>query len=389
MNEVASIDTEISYNSDQNRLGIDSPPQTADIVSSDCSKPSSEEDSKTSDISLRPEEINNTPTDRYGFFITDKNRAGLSLSQIEIQRLKSKENERTRKWIKMVKNWDTVINMKTKKLKRRIRKGIPDIVRAKVWIYLADIEKYKKLYPCDLMKPIPQNILNETEIDEIERDLDRTFPRHAQFTRRGGEGQKALRRILQNYVIFDKETGYCQGMGFIAAMLLTYMVEEDAFYCLVSAMQRQKAFLSIHVEVPLKDLFKANFVVAQYMISTYWSLLAEIYPKLYTHLITENMHPSMFATEWFLTMFSRSFPFELVTRVWDVFWSEGYKIVYRVALALIKSISKLLKQSDFENIMRLLKELPYNINVTDIMEVPITTERMHALENFHKHVGPS
>ena len=35
-------------------------------------------------------------------------------------------------------------------------------------------------------------------------------------------------------------------------------------------------------------------------------------------------------------MYCRGFSFDLVTRVWDVFFSEGYKIVFRVALALVK-----------------------------------------------------
>jgi Rab-GTPase-TBC domain len=35
-------------------------------------------------------------------------------------------------------------------------------------------------------------------------------------------------------------------------------------------------------------------------------------------------------------MYCRGFSFDLVTRVWDVFFNEGYKIVYRVALALVK-----------------------------------------------------
>lgn len=43
-----------------------------------------------------------------------------------------------------------------------------------------------------------------------------------------------------------------------------------------------------------------------------------------------------YATEWLLTMYCRGFSFDLVTRVWDVFFSEGYKIVFRVALALVK-----------------------------------------------------
>jgi hypothetical protein len=48
-----------------------------------------------------------------------------------------------------------------------------------------------------------------------------------------GYGQDSLRNVLTYYAVFDKEVGYCQGMGFIAAMFLTYMPEEDAFYTLV------------------------------------------------------------------------------------------------------------------------------------------------------------
>lgn len=46
-----------------------------------------------------------------------------------------------------------------------------------------------------------------------------------------GPGQQSLRRILIWYAALDPDVGYCQGMGFIAALLLSYMVEEDAFYC--------------------------------------------------------------------------------------------------------------------------------------------------------------
>lgn len=47
----------------------------------------------------------------------------------------------------------------------------------------------------------------------------------------------ALRQLLQWYAITDKEIGYCQGMGFIAGMLLTYMPVEEAFYCFYAAMK--------------------------------------------------------------------------------------------------------------------------------------------------------
>ena len=77
-------------------------------------------------------------------------------------------------------------------------------------------------------------------ISQIERDIDRTFPRHLQFEKEGGGtsvGQEALRRLLQLYAKTDKDVGYCQGMAFIAGLLLTYMPEENAFYCFLAALK--------------------------------------------------------------------------------------------------------------------------------------------------------
>lgn len=50
------------------------------------------------------------------------------------------------------------------------------------------------------------------------------------------KGQHALRNLMQWYAVLDPEVGYCQGMGFIAALLLTYLIEEHAFYCFYSLM---------------------------------------------------------------------------------------------------------------------------------------------------------
>lgn len=81
------------------------------------------------------------------------------------------------------------------------------------------------------------SLLDPTAAEEIDRDIDRTFPRHLMFLEDGGAGQQSLRRMLQAYAVLDPEVGYCQGMGFIAALLLTYMIEERAFTVFYFALQ--------------------------------------------------------------------------------------------------------------------------------------------------------
>ena len=41
--------------------------------------------------------------------------------------------------------------------------------------------------------------------------------------------------------------------------------------------------------------------------------------------------------QWFITVFTYNFHFEFSTRVWDCFLSEGWKVAFRVGLALLKA----------------------------------------------------
>ena len=56
-------------------------------------------------------------------------------------------------------------------------------------------------------------------------------------------------------------------------------------------------------------------------------------------------------------------------RVWDIFLQEDFKIVYRVALALIKNVEKKLLAATFEGIMGLLRRLPENTDAAAVMEI--------------------
>lgn len=56
--------------------------------------------------------------------------------------------------------------------------------------------------------------------------------------------------------------------------------------------------------------------------------------KLSNQILSNNLTPAMYATQWFLTAFTQRFPYDLVTRVWDMFLLEDWKVFYRVCLAL-------------------------------------------------------
>lgn len=72
---------------------------------------------------------------------------------------------------------------------------------------------------------------------KITKDLGRTFPGNEEFKINHETGDNRLYNVLKAYSAYDPETGYCQGMNFISAMLIQMMPDqEDAFWCLVYVM---------------------------------------------------------------------------------------------------------------------------------------------------------
>ena len=70
-------------------------------------------------------------------------------------------------------------------------------------------------------------------------------------------------------------------------------------------------------------------------------------PRLAKHMDREHIHVTMYATQWLLTQFTSSYRFDLVTRVWDCFLGEGWKITYRVMLALLQTYQSQLTKMSF------------------------------------------
>lgn len=67
----------------------------------------------------------------------------------------------------------------------------------------------------------------------------RTFPTHPYFSAQLGAGQLSLFNLLKAYSLLDQEVGYCQGISFVAGVLLLHMSEEQAFEMLKFLMYDQ------------------------------------------------------------------------------------------------------------------------------------------------------
>ena len=103
----------------------------------------------------------------------------------------------------------------------------------------------------------------------------------------------------------------------------------------------------------------------------YTALARRFMPRLCAHFEALGVDHAMYASQWFITLFTYSFPFELVTRAWDAFLFEGWKAVYRVALAVLKANQDSLLRMDFDALMPSLKELANAVPASTIMAIAL------------------
>mmetsp|Transcript_11882 Transcript_11882/g.18254 ORF Transcript_11882/g.18254 Transcript_11882/m.18254 type:complete len:923 (-) Transcript_11882:185-2953(-) len=216
---------------------------------------------------------------------------------------------------------------------------------------------------------------NDTNAADVDSN-SMTIPSTSKLSERG-DGQGALRRILRAYSQYDNEVGYCQGMNFIVAMFLTFLSEEESFWLLVVVMNEDRYMLRALYGEDMSGTHEILYIADK--------LMKQFVPKLWKHLEREGIHNSMFVTQWLLTLYTSSFPFDLVSRVWDSFLVEGWKVIYRVMLGLLKHAEPTLLEMPFEQILMFLREFPTMINGQTIMResLQIGLKRRHV----QKHVN--
>ncbi|XP_026728714.1 rab GTPase-activating protein 1-like isoform X2 [Trichoplusia ni] len=238
-------------------------------------------------------------------------------------------------WAQVLRSWT---GPRPRALGQLVRVGVPEALRGEVWLRLAGVDQNDKLmetYRTLISKECPFEAV-------IQRDIARTFPAHDFFREAGGLGQDSLLRMARAYAVYDHEVGYCQGLSFLAATLLLHMPEEQAFCLLVRLMYGYG----------LRELYKDGFEALYMRLHQLDRLMEEQLTDLRAHFQELGVEPHMFASQWFLTVFTARFPLPLVYHILDVFLLQGIDTLFQVAVALLSRSRKDLLQHDFEGVLK-------------------------------------
>ncbi|KAF7562670.1 hypothetical protein G7046_g1490 [Stylonectria norvegica] len=279
------------------------------------------------------------------------------------------------------------------KTKRFVRKGIPPEWRGAAWFYYAGgpaiMAKHSGLYDKLTAKTAP-----EVDAEAIERDLHRTFPDNVKFkppsgtqtatnsergsqstltdsTRSsspgappGSEGEPpiitSLRRVLHAFSVYNPRIGYCQSLNFLAGMLLLFVETEEQTFWLLNVITR------IYLPGTHEMNLEGSKVDLGVLMTELRDTLPGVWDKIggeleaeptarpvtsksirlpraamrrrdHTRLSTDRLPPiTLCMTAWFMSCFIGTLPIETTLRVWDVFFYEGSKTLFRIALAIFK-----------------------------------------------------
>ncbi|XP_022178410.1 TBC1 domain family member 4 isoform X2 [Myzus persicae] len=289
----------------------------------------------------------------------------------ENAKLKERQEEATVKRIKLEYDdigssareylgvWETIVNKENRKfdakmLRQAIRQGVPRSKRGDVWIFFAELYcNTTAPSPIDLEKFPNFNVPYEQLLKQLTKyqhailiDLGRTFPNHTYFMSPFGPGQLALYNLLKAYSLLDPEVGYCQGLCFVAGVLLLHMSEEQAFMMLKHLMFRRS----------LRKQYLPDMAALQVQLYQLSRLLHDHHPDLYAHFDNCDIPPTLYAAPWFLTMFASQFPLGFVARIFDILFFENIDVLFRIILSLLTyHKDNLLACDGMEQIMNFIK----------------------------------
>ena len=189
-------------------------------------------------------------------------------------------------------------------------------------------------------KPLPAHY---SEVNErIKEDIERTFSEVPLFS---SFCKGRLLTLLQEYSKNDTEIGYCQGMNYLAGLLIFFISDDEL------ALRAFSALMSYWRELYIKGMPKLFDLLEQLN-----SQMSEIIPEVHQHLTKHEIQLNGLFSHVFLTAFTYHVPFPLAVKIFDLFLLDGESALINCVLNMLKLMKERIMEKSNEEIHKYIKE---------------------------------
>ena len=249
---------------------------------------------------------------------------------------------------------------------------MPPTIRGKFWFNvtggLARLKANPNVYARLRDESVgPNPTVPSPFVEQVERDVCRITVGGDRM--RTPEAAEHLRAVLVTYSGQNPDIGYCQAMHLIAAHFLLRMnFDEERAYWAMDAVIRS---------ILPADFYSESMSGIKVEIATFSAISRHCYPKVLQHLDCLGVSVDMFLTAWFLSLFINILPEAVILRVLDLLFLEGFDVMYRVVLGLLKlHETEILGCTDMGAAMMIVNNLPTSVVDPDALVTAMYSTKM-------------
>lgn len=237
----------------------------------------------------------------------------------------AREKAKLRLWFNYFReNGANLAIVKNYTFEKLVRVGVPNRIRGEIWELSSGSMYSRQENPTEYHELLQKNEGKSSQaVEEIEKDLRRSLPEYSAY--QSDEGIQRLRKVLTAYSWKNPDVGYCQAMNIVVAGLLIFMTEEQAFWC-----------LSKLCDYYVPGYYSKTMYGTLLDQKVFEAFVQEKMPLLWEHVEKYDIQLSVVSLPWFLSLFFTSMPLEYAVRIMDIFFMNGSKTLFQVALAILR-----------------------------------------------------